>query len=206
MDQLISDYGSGLYGTFFSSGQILAPIVGSAIYEYIGYRGTTDFMTIVCLTWCLIFFVFNVGFSIFSREKEIHAWAEQQKQERLLKIQAPDNEGTSDNMRMVEQEMDSNGNIKKNDPTSSGKRESELVPKNKNESMMDFINKKRLQWSSELQPGQGMGVNNLSSVFESRNEGTLLESHDESRIVTNVTAYIPPNKERNLSSLEYDLK
>ena len=77
MDQLISDYGSGLYGTFFSSGQILAPIVGSAIYESIGYRDTTDFMTIVCLTWCLIFFVFNVGFSIFSREKEIHAWAEQ---------------------------------------------------------------------------------------------------------------------------------
>jgi hypothetical protein len=33
MDQLISDYGSGLYGTFFSTGQILAPIVGSAIFE-----------------------------------------------------------------------------------------------------------------------------------------------------------------------------
>jgi hypothetical protein len=38
MDQLISDYGSGLYGTFFSTGQILAPIVGSAIFEEIGYR------------------------------------------------------------------------------------------------------------------------------------------------------------------------
>lgn len=33
LDQLISDYGSGLYGTFFSTGQILAPIVGSAIFE-----------------------------------------------------------------------------------------------------------------------------------------------------------------------------
>jgi len=69
---LISDYGSGLYGTFFSTGQILAPIVGSAIYEAIDYRPTTDLMTAVCLGWCLIFFVFNVGFNIFKKEKEIH--------------------------------------------------------------------------------------------------------------------------------------
>jgi MFS family permease len=71
LDQLISDYGSGLYGTFFSTGQILAPIVGSAIFEQIGYRPTTDFMTAVCLCWCLFFFVFNVGFSIFSKERKI---------------------------------------------------------------------------------------------------------------------------------------
>lgn len=72
LDQLISDYGSGLYGTFFSTGQILAPIVGSAVYEAIDYRPTTDVMTAVCLFWCLIFFSFNVGFDIFKNEKEIH--------------------------------------------------------------------------------------------------------------------------------------
>ena len=38
LDQLISDYGSGLYGTFFSIGQILAPIVGGALFEAVGYR------------------------------------------------------------------------------------------------------------------------------------------------------------------------
>ena len=72
LDQLISDYGSGLYGTFFSTGQILAPIVGSAVYEAIDYRPTTDVMTVVCLLWCLVFFSFNVGFGIFKNEKEIH--------------------------------------------------------------------------------------------------------------------------------------
>jgi hypothetical protein len=72
LDQLISDYGSGLYGTFFSTGQILAPIVGSAVYEAIDYRPTTDVMTAVCLLWCLVFFSFNVGFGIFKNEKEIH--------------------------------------------------------------------------------------------------------------------------------------
>jgi len=83
MDQLISDYGSGLYGTFFSTGQILAPIVGSAIFEDIGYRPTTDLMTVVCLIWCVIFFTFNVGFTIFSNEREIKEKREAIENERL---------------------------------------------------------------------------------------------------------------------------
>ena len=72
LDQIISDYGSGLYGTFFSTGQILAPIVGSAIYDEIGFRSTCDFMTGVCLFWSLIFFIFNVGFNICKKEREYH--------------------------------------------------------------------------------------------------------------------------------------
>ncbi len=84
MDQLISDYGSGLYGTFFSSGQILAPILGSAIFESIGYRATTDLMTVVCLIWCIFFFTFNVGFTIVRKEKQIKEKREKAEKERLL--------------------------------------------------------------------------------------------------------------------------
>lgn len=69
LDQVISDYGSGLYGTFFSTGQILAPILGSTIYEALDYRPTTDVMTAACLGWSLIYFIFNVGFGIFKEEK-----------------------------------------------------------------------------------------------------------------------------------------
>ena len=29
-------------------------------------------MCAVCLGWCLVYFVFNVGFGIFKQEKEIH--------------------------------------------------------------------------------------------------------------------------------------
>ncbi len=70
LDLLISDYCSGLYGTFFSLGMILAPIVGSAVYEAIDYRPTTDVMAAVCLAWCIIFFVFNVGFSVCKEHKD----------------------------------------------------------------------------------------------------------------------------------------
>jgi hypothetical protein len=33
LDQALSAYASGLYGTFYSIGAILAPIIGSVIYE-----------------------------------------------------------------------------------------------------------------------------------------------------------------------------
>jgi len=38
----------------------------------VGYRETTDFMTLVCLGWCLVFFIFNVGCNIYSQERKIH--------------------------------------------------------------------------------------------------------------------------------------
>jgi hypothetical protein len=79
LDMLIADYGSGLYGTFFSIGQILAPIVGSAIKFAIGYRATTDLMMFVCLGWATIFFIFNVGFNIYQKERDIHAKIEKAK-------------------------------------------------------------------------------------------------------------------------------
>ncbi len=37
-DQLLNDIASGLYGTFFSTGQILAPIVGGAVYQATNFR------------------------------------------------------------------------------------------------------------------------------------------------------------------------
>lgn len=46
--------------------------MGGALYEAVEYRGTTDFMTLVCLGWCLIFFVFNVGCNIYAQERKIH--------------------------------------------------------------------------------------------------------------------------------------
>jgi hypothetical protein len=79
LDMLIADYGSGLYGTFFSIGQILAPILGGIIKYAIGYRATTDVMMLACLGWAIIFFVFNVGCNIYSKEKEIHESIEQAK-------------------------------------------------------------------------------------------------------------------------------
>lgn len=62
---------AGLYGTFFSSGQIIAPIIGGAIFDQVGFRQTTDFMAFACIGYSIIFFIFNVGFTIFSKERAI---------------------------------------------------------------------------------------------------------------------------------------
>jgi hypothetical protein len=52
---------------------ILAPIAGGALFDAVGkdFRLTTDIMTAVCLGWSLLFFIFNVGFKIYSQEHKI---------------------------------------------------------------------------------------------------------------------------------------
>jgi len=86
--------------------------VGSAIYEAIGYRDTTDFMTGVCLFYSIVFFVFNVGFNIVKKEKKIHTMMEKLKTEQLLHRDA-DPELDEDKIKLVEHEMDENGKPKK---------------------------------------------------------------------------------------------
>lgn len=66
----ISDKASGLYGTFYSVGQIISPLLGSALYDTIGFRGTCDLMALSCAFYTSIFFIFNVGFGIFGDEKK----------------------------------------------------------------------------------------------------------------------------------------
>lgn len=144
LDQLISDYGSGLYGTFFSTGQILAPIVGSAIYEAIDYRPTTDLMTAVCLSWALIFFVFNVGFNILSKERQIHENTEKLREQWLANKSKDDENGGE--IKMVE---DNPGNSKGQAPIKSpkqllsGMNPQDYDEKDHNEDVMEFLERKR---------------------------------------------------------------
>lgn len=162
MDQLISDYGSGLYGTFFSSGQILAPILGSAIYESIGYRPTTDLMTVVCLLWCIFFFTFNVGFTIFRKEKQIKEKREKAEKERLLEdkedetvtpalprrdIDSPDVQILEAAEADIECEMIVDGKVVKL-PAKKKPKKRALDAYDKSEDMMAFLERKRLQWNS----------------------------------------------------------
>ena len=160
MDQLISDYGSGLYGTFFSTGQILAPIVGSAIFEQIGYRQTTDLMTVVCLIWCVIFFIFNVGFTIFSNEREIKEKREAIENERLQQIKEEEEkfaeesktrDKDSPDVQILEtgdEEVEIIVDGKAVKVPAKKKPKKRLYSTDKSEDVMAFLERKRLQWNS----------------------------------------------------------
>lgn len=168
MDQLISDYGSGLYGTFFSTGQILAPIVGSAIFEDIGYRPTTDLMTVVCLIWCVIFFTFNVGFTIFSNEREIKEKREAIENERLQQIkdeeeqfveESKTRDKDSPDVQILEagdEEVEIIVDGKTVKVPGKKKTKKRLYSTDKSEDVMAFLERKRLQWNSQF----GQGANN----------------------------------------------
>lgn len=63
VDAVISDKASGLYGSFLSAGLIVAPILGSLVYETFADRlftKTTDVFAIASLIWTLLFLVFNI--------------------------------------------------------------------------------------------------------------------------------------------------
>jgi MFS family permease len=55
----LCDKVSGIYGTFYSFGSVLAPIIGGALGDEIGYRRTCDVVAIATLIFCIFFFVFN---------------------------------------------------------------------------------------------------------------------------------------------------
>lgn len=70
-DQILNDIASGLYSTVYSIGQILAPTLGGALYDFVGYRATCDIMFILCIVFSAVFFYLNVGFRIFQEEVKI---------------------------------------------------------------------------------------------------------------------------------------
>ena len=73
VDAVVSDKASGLYGSFLSGGLIVAPILGSLVYETIAkklFTATTDVFALACLAWTLLFFICNYMLDIRKDKKE----------------------------------------------------------------------------------------------------------------------------------------
>ena len=71
-DGVISDKAAGLYGSFYSLGMIIAPIIGSEIYQGVNdnWNLTCDIFAFFAAGFCLIFFLFNVLPDIMKDRKE----------------------------------------------------------------------------------------------------------------------------------------
>lgn len=66
----LCDKVSGMYGTFYSIGSILAPIVGGALGDRFGFRSTCDIVALATLIFCVLFFVFNAREDFKPRKPE----------------------------------------------------------------------------------------------------------------------------------------
>jgi hypothetical protein len=115
-------------------------------------------MTLVCLGWCVVFSVFNVGCGIYAKERKIHAHMV------LLSELQQAKEGASRD----------EGSPKKDEDEDMDEQEEEIE---------EFLRRQREKWKHIREnpnkhnlhhPGQ---TNNLSSIRESKNEGTFLESN-----------------------------
>lgn len=67
MDGVISDKSAGLYGSFYSIGMIISPIMGSLIYEHFqalddtnAFNKTCDVFALLTLAYGIVYMVFNV--------------------------------------------------------------------------------------------------------------------------------------------------
>ena len=58
-DETLNDKASGIYGTFISIGAIIAPILGGALSEWVGYRYTNDIMALACAVMLLMYVFTN---------------------------------------------------------------------------------------------------------------------------------------------------
>ena len=57
----LCDKVSGIYGTFYSIGSVVAPILGGALGDSIGYRSTCDVVALATFIFCIFFAFFNLG-------------------------------------------------------------------------------------------------------------------------------------------------
>ena len=61
VDEDICDRASGLYNTFYYSGMIVSPVLGSLVYEHYGnFNQTCDVFAIISVIYTSIFFLINV--------------------------------------------------------------------------------------------------------------------------------------------------
>jgi hypothetical protein len=66
----LNDKASGIYCTFYSIGEILAPNIGSLIYDSSDFPTTCEIMALMALIYSVAYFTFNVGFNVFKKQKE----------------------------------------------------------------------------------------------------------------------------------------
>ncbi len=58
----------------------MAPLIGGALYDNIGYRSTCDFLAMTCVAYAVIYFAFNVGFKIVDKTNKMKEEMEALKQ------------------------------------------------------------------------------------------------------------------------------
>ena len=59
-DPILNDKAAGIYNTFYNMGSILAPPIGGALNDWIGYRSTNDVMAVTCLVFTFSYVIGNV--------------------------------------------------------------------------------------------------------------------------------------------------
>lgn len=65
----MNDLSSAIFNCFLGLGQISGPIYGSLMTEYFNFRLACDYISIICLIFAAIYFIFAKGWSSFAESR-----------------------------------------------------------------------------------------------------------------------------------------
>ena len=68
-DEVLNDKIAGLNGLIYSTSALISPIFGGIMYDNYGYKTTLNVCVIILLALSIIYFTFNCGFNIFSKQR-----------------------------------------------------------------------------------------------------------------------------------------
>ena len=69
-DDALNDKIAALNGLIYSSSALLSPIFGGVMYDNYGYKTTLNVCMIFMFSLSFIYFSFNCGFNIFSKQRK----------------------------------------------------------------------------------------------------------------------------------------
>jgi MFS family permease len=70
LDNKLNDVVSSLYGLFYNLSSLVGPILGGAMFDIVGYRTTLDINMFLELIAVGIFFYFNCGLDVVTKNDE----------------------------------------------------------------------------------------------------------------------------------------
>ena len=60
---------SGIFNTFNGLGEVIGPMYGAAMYDSVGFRATSDTISLICFAYALVFFLFGMSEMVTEQEE-----------------------------------------------------------------------------------------------------------------------------------------
>ena len=69
----VNNMSAGIFNTFNGIGEVIGPLYGATAYERMGFRSTSDTVTLICFAYALLFFMLGLEPFVSSQLRDRHS-------------------------------------------------------------------------------------------------------------------------------------